>query len=161
MDFSHIDLLIYDCDGVLTDNRVIVSETGEESAVFNRGDGTGIRLLREAGIRQVIISTEVNPIVEHRARKLNIDVLHTVKDKRQAVQEYCGQNGISLQETMFIGNDVNDLEAMKAVGACGCPKDAEPEVLAVSGWISEKNGGAGVIRELCREILNGRGSAGK
>ena len=161
MDLSNIRLLIYDCDGVLTDNRVIVSETGEESAVFHRGDGTGIRLLREAGIRQTIISTEVNPIVEYRARKLKIDVLHAVEDKLQAVQEYCEQNGISLQETMFIGNDVNDLEAMKAVGACGCPKDAEPEVLAISGWISGKNGGYGVIRELCREILNRREDAGK
>ena len=151
MDFSRVRLLIYDCDGVLTDNRVIVSETGEES----------VRLLREAGIRQVIISTEVNPIVEQRARKLKIGVLHAVEDKRQAVLDYCGENGFSPQEAMFIGNDVNDLAAMQAVGACGCPRDAEPEVLAISGWISEKDGGCGVIRQLCREILNSREDSGK
>ena len=161
MDFSRVRLLIYDCDGVLTDNRVVVSGTGEESAVFHRGDGTGVRLLREAGIRQVIISTEVNPIVEHRARKLKIGVLHAVEDKRQAVLDYCGENGFSPQEAMFIGNDVNDLAAMQAVGACGCPRDAEPEVLAISGWVSEKDGGCGVIRQLCREILNSREDSGK
>ncbi len=155
-DLSEIRLLIYDCDGVLTDNRVIVSERGEESAVFHRGDGTGIRLLREAGVRQVIVSTELNPIVEHRARKLRIDVIHAVEDKRQAVVDYCKVNGFPLEAAMFIGNDVNDLEAMRTVGACGCPRDAEPEVLAISHWISEKNGGFGVIRELSREILKSR-----
>lgn len=158
MDFSRIKLLIYDCDGVLTDNRVIVSETGEESAIFHRGDGMGVQLLREAGLDQMIVSTEVNPIVEYRARKLKIDVLHAVLDKRQAVTDFCGQKNISLREVMFIGNDVNDLAVMKAVGLCGCPRDAEPEVLAASHWISEKNGGCGVIRQLCRDILESRGN---
>lgn len=156
MDLSNIRLLIYDCDGVLTDNRVIVTETGEEAVAFHRGDGTGIQLLREAGIRQIIISTEENPIVEHRAQKLQIDVLHSVKDKKQAVEGFCKENGFLLRESMFIGNDVNDLEAMKSVGICGCPRDAEPEILAISSWISDCNGGFGVIRELCREILKCR-----
>lgn len=150
MEWENVHLLIYDCDGVLTDNRVLVSETGEEYAVFHRGDGYGIKMLKDLGIRQVIISTEANPIVMHRARKLEIDVLYHVKDKRAAVVEYCRKNGFTTDESMFIGNDLNDYDAMQAVGFRGCPWDAEPELHAICQWVSEKKGGCGVIRELYR-----------
>ena len=77
MGFSNIKLLIYDCDGVLTDNRVLVDETGQESVLFHRGDGYGIRMLKELGIEQMIVSTETNPIVARRAEKLKISVAGT------------------------------------------------------------------------------------
>lgn len=157
MNLSNIRLLIYDCDGVLTDNRVLVSETGEEYALFHRGDGYGVRLLMELGIRQIIVSTEENPIVEHRAHKLRIDVIHSVTDKRAAVLQYCQEHDFALEEAMFIGNDLNDLETMKTVGMCGCPRDAEPEIREISHWVSTKNGGQGVIRELYRAFAESKG----
>lgn len=156
MNLSNIRLLIYDCDGVLTDNRVLVSETGEEYALFHRGDGYAIRMLKELGIRQIIVSTEENPIVEHRARKLKIDVVHSVTDKRTAVVRYCREHGFATEEAMFIGNDLNDFDAMKTVGICGCPRDAEPEIQDICHWISTKNGGQGLVRELYRIIAESR-----
>lgn len=157
MNLSNIRLLVYDCDGVLTDNRVLVSETGEEYALFHRGDGYGVRMLKELGIRQIIVSTEENPVVEHRARKLKIDVIHSVMDKRTSLLQYCQEYGFALEDTMYIGNDLNDLEAMQVVGVCGCPHDAEPEIQDICHWISTKNGGQGVIRELYRVFTGSRG----
>lgn len=153
---ADIDLLVYDFDGVMTDNRVIVDENGKESAVVSRGDGYGVGMLRKAGIPQLILSTEVNPIVAHRAAKLQIPVIHNVPDKAAALKEYCEKEGIDLQRVLYIGNDLNDYAAMQLVGKIGAPADAEEEILAIADWIATKNGGYGVIRELAR-ILVGRG----
>ena len=94
MDFSDfqdkIKLIVYDCDGVLTDNRVLVDEDGREAAFFNRGDGTGIsRIRKEYSICQIIISTETNPIVVKRGEKLGIEVINGVDDKAAALRQYC------------------------------------------------------------------------
>ena len=85
MDFSKVRLLVYDCDGVLTDNQVYVSEDGREYASFNRGDGYGIRMIKELGIEQIILSTETNPIVVQRANKLKIPVVFGVENKKSAL----------------------------------------------------------------------------
>ena len=153
INFSKIKLIVYDFDGVMTDNHVYVSQDGVEMAMCHRGDGLGVGIIRDLGIDQVIISTEVNPIVAKRAEKLKIPVIHKVKDKAQALKEYCAEKNISAEDVMYIGNDTNDLEAMKLAGIKGAPKDAEPEILAIADWVSSKNGGYGVIRELAR-VLN-------
>ncbi|MBR1470271.1 MAG: HAD hydrolase family protein [Lachnospiraceae bacterium] len=145
-----IDLLVYDFDGVMTDNRVTVDENGKESATMHRGDGYGVGMIRRAGIPQMILSTEVNPIVAHRAAKLKLPVIHSVSDKAAALKEYCGSVGIDLKRVMYIGNDLNDYAAMKLVGRIGAPADAEEEILAIADWVSAKKGGYGVIRELAR-----------
>lgn len=152
---AEIDLLVYDFDGVMTDNRVIVDENGKESAIVNRGDGYGVGMIRKAGIPQLILSTEVNPIVAHRAAKLKIPVIHNVPDKAVALKEYCEMECISLNRVLYIGNDLNDYEAMKLVGLVGAPADAEEEILAIADWISTKKGGYGVIRELARILCSG------
>ena len=150
MNLLSVKLLIYDCDGVLTDNRVLVDETGKESVFFHRGDGYGIQMLKQMGIKQMIISTEQNSVVERRAEKLSIDIIHAVEDKRIEVIRCCRKCGISTEQAMFIGNDLNDFDAMKTTGFCGCPQDAEPEIKEISHWVSTKAGGHGVIRELYR-----------
>ena len=157
MDFSKIKLLVYDCDGVLTDNRVIVDECGKESVCFHRGDGLGIQKIRELGIEQLILSTEQNPVVKCRAEKLGIPAIFGAKDKKLQLKSYCTARGISPQNVMFLGNDLNDQSVMQWVGNCGCPKDAEIEVLQISHWVSTKNGGYGVIRELYRMLQQNRG----
>jgi YrbI family 3-deoxy-D-manno-octulosonate 8-phosphate phosphatase len=150
--FENIELIVYDFDGVMTDNRVMVDQNGNESVMANRGDGYGVGMIKKLGIRQVILSTEVNPVVEMRAKKLNLEVIHGVSDKRETLVKFCADGAVSLDRVMFLGNDLNDIEAMRCVGIKGAPKDAEPEILEIADWISEKNGGYGVVRELARLI---------
>ena len=148
--FKKLKLIIYDFDGVMTDNRVMVDQNGTESVIVNRGDGYGVTNIKKLGIEQVIVSTETNPVVRRRAEKLKIDVIHGVEDKKTIVSNYIKEKGYDISEVMFIGNDLNDIEAMKVVGFTGAPKDAEEEILEYVDWVSTKCGGYGVIRELYR-----------
>ena len=164
---NHNAAIFYDCDGVLTDNRVLVTETGVESVFFNRSDGLAISQFRNLGVHQAIISTETNPVVARRAEKLHIPVIHKLdtdpvqRDKGEVLRSYCTENNISLEYSIFIGNDINDLPALKLVGYPCCPADAEEEVKTFiterlrkdgKAWISTRTGGCGVIRELMREL---------
>lgn len=158
--------IFYDFDGVMTDNRVLVGDTGSESVFCNRSDGLAISEFRRLGIHQAIISIETNLVVARRAEKLRIPVVHKLDsigtDKGQVLEKYCAENGISLQHSIFIGNDLNDLPALKLVGYPCCPADAEDEVMDFvkssiedqgRGWISSRTGGYGVVRELMRVLL--------
>lgn len=147
-----LKLIVYDFDGVMTDNRVIVGQDGMESVVVHRGDGYGVSQIKRLPLEQVIISTETNPVVERRAEKLKIDIIHGVSDKRSTLMQYCQDKGYAMEEVMFIGNDLNDYEAMMAVGIKGAPADAEEEILAIADWVSQAKGGHGVIRELYRVL---------
>ena len=153
---DNIDCIIYDFDGVVTDNRVLVDQNGTESVFVNRSDGYGISKIKEMGIPQVIISTEANPVVERRAEKLKLEVIHGVADKGSIVREYCERHGYSLDRVIFMGNDLNDLSAMKIVRYRAAPADAEKEILEIADWVSEKNGGYGAIRDLYRELCKER-----
>lgn len=153
---SNVKLLIYDCDGVMTDNKVIVDENGKEHSTFNRGDGLGIKYIQEMNIKQIVISTESNPIVKKRCEKLDLFAIYSIMDKKEALKKYCTSEKIDPKSAMFIGNDINDLSAMRYVGYCGCPADAEPEIMSICDWISSKKGGEGVIRELYRYICYAR-----
>jgi len=143
-----IDLLFFDFDGVLTDNRVLVFDDGSEAVVCTRADGQGFRLLKEAGIKCMIVSTETNPVVTHRARKLGLPVRQSVEDKGSAVREICRQEGVALARAGFVGNDVNDLPALRIVGFSLCPRDAVPAVRQICSHVLSANGGAGVVREI-------------
>ena len=150
INFRNIKLIIYDFDGVMTDNHVYLDQNGVEMAMCHRGDGLGVGIIRDLGIEQYIVSTEVNPIVARRAEKLKIGVMHKVANKAEAVKQLCAERNIDFSRVLYIGNDTNDLEAMKLVGVKGAPADAEPEILSIADWVSTKNGGYGVIRELAR-----------
>ena len=152
MNADEIDCIFYDFDGVMTDNRVLVDQNGAERVFVSRSDGYGVARIRELGIRQVIVSTETNPVVERRAEKLGIEVIHSVLDKEAVIKDYCKEHGYSLKRTLFMGNDLNDLPAMKIVGFRAAPADAEEEILAIADWISGKNGGYGAVRDLYREL---------
>jgi 3-deoxy-D-manno-octulosonate 8-phosphate phosphatase (KDO 8-P phosphatase) len=147
-----LSLILYDFDGVMTDNRVIVREDGLESVVCNRSDGLSISIIKQWGIPQAIISTETNKIVIARASKLKIPVVHGVADKKETVLAYCRELNINPQETLYIGNDINDLDAMLAVGYPVCPNDAYKEIQDIAKCILPVNGGYGVIRELLNLI---------
>ncbi len=150
---SDLDLLVYDFDGVMTDNRVSVSESMVETVTCNRADGLGVNMIRALGVPQVIISTEANPVVAARAKKLRLEVLQDVADKRAALESYCRAKGYALERVMFVGNDVTDIEAMRIVGWPASPADAHPRVRAISRIVTRTVGGGGVVKELAEEVI--------
>ncbi len=154
-EYKEVSCIVYDFDGVMTDNRVLVDENGLESVFVNRSDGYAIARIKEMGINQIIISTETNPVVEQRAKKLGIEVIHGVEDKGAILKDYCKRNNYNLDDVMFIGNDLNDVSAISIVGLSGAPADAEKEILDLVDWISTRNGGYGVIRELYDCVVSG------
>lgn len=145
--------MVYDFDGVMTDNRVLVLQDGTEAVFANRSDGWGTEQLRNAGYRQIILSTESNPVVSARAKKLQIEVLHGSDDKARDLTAYCKLHGIDLQNVLYVGNDVNDLDAMRMVGFPVAPADAHPYVLKIAKHVTKARGGEGVIKEVSEILL--------
>ena len=150
---NNIDLFIYDFDGVMTNNCAIVFQDGTEAFMVNRADGLGVDYIRRAGISQMILSTESNPVVQARAKKLNIEVIQNCDNKKEALQKICKDKGLDLSKVVFVGNDLNDLEAMKIVGYPVAPADAHPFVLEIATLVTKAKGGEGVIRELYDIII--------
>ena len=114
----------------------------------NRADGLGISMLKKFGIVQIILSTEVNPVVSARAGKLDISCLQGIDDKAEVLKDFCKQNEYGLESVCYVGNDINDLEAMKLVGVSVCPADAHPDIINISTHVLQTKGGEGVVREL-------------
>lgn len=138
----------------MTDNKVIVDENGKESVVCNRSDGLAVQLIKELGIPQLIMSTEKNNVVRRRAEKLKLEVINNVSNKKQCLEDYCKENGFSVDETLFIGNDLNDFAVMESCGFSVCPSDAAPEILEIATLTTSAKGGEGVIRELYTQLRN-------
>jgi len=149
---ENIQLIVYDFDGVFTDNRVILREDGLESVVVNRSDGLAIGMIKEMGIKQIILSKEKNKVVEVRANKLGIPVIKGIDNKKDALVSYCNENNIHVANVAYIGNDVNDIEAMEVVGYPICPSDAYGEVKNISKIILDVPGGTGVVRDFLKYI---------
>jgi YrbI family 3-deoxy-D-manno-octulosonate 8-phosphate phosphatase len=150
-----IDLIVYDFDGVMTDNRVLILQDGTEAVFVNRSDGWAISMLREMGIKQLIISREANPIVKVRAEKLKIPCLHDVVDKLDILKKYLAENNIRKDKVAFIGNELNDIAAMSHVGFPVAPADACPAVKNIAKVVLKTKGGYGVVRELFDLIKRG------
>ena len=149
---GRVRFAIFDFDGVFTDNRVWVNERGEETLGFSRSDGLGLRRLDQVGVQYLIVSMEQNPIVGARAQKLGIDTVQGVDDKLTVVRERTGAAGVSLDETAFVGNDVNDADCLRAVGLPVVPADAWPEVAPLAKWVLSRPGGSGCVREFCDAV---------
>ena len=151
-------LIVYDFDGVMTDNRALIDEHGNEFVFIHRGDGYGIRMIKDKlNIPQIILSTEECPIVAQRAKKLKIPVIYNAGDsKKEILKKYCSDNGFDLNDVLYIGNDLNDTEAMTICGYKACPSDSEPKIIAISDFCFSAKGGYGVIRELYRIITEVR-----
>ena len=153
----NIKLFLTDVDGVLTDAGMYYTESGDEFKKFNTHDGMGLMLLKEKGIKRGFITTENTRIVERRATKLKIDYLYQGKgfgNKLEAAIEICEKENISLQDVAYIGDDVNCIELLKAVGIAACPANAVKQVKAIPGIIHlEKKGGDGAVREFIDMIL--------
>lgn len=149
---SSIKGVIFDFDGVLTDNSVIVSQEGTESVICSRSDGLGLAKLRALGIQCVVVSTEANPVVRKRCEKLKIAVQQGIDDKAAVIATWAEAQGLSLDEVAYLGNDINDLSALAIVGFPCAVADAYPEVLDIASFITKRPGGKGAVRELCDAI---------
>jgi YrbI family 3-deoxy-D-manno-octulosonate 8-phosphate phosphatase len=144
-----IRLIAFDFDGVFTDNHVYVFEDGREAVRCTRSDGMGLNKLKPLGIATVVISTEPNSVVTVRSRKLNIDCIQNCPDKRAAIDEVAQKMGISLEQVAFVGNDINDLPCLTAVGLPIVVNDAHPDVVSSAYYQTKLAGGYGAVREVC------------
>ncbi len=149
-----VSLVVFDFDGVMTDDRVWVNQEGVESVVANRGDGMGIEMLLKAGFKALIISTEKNPVVAARAKKIGLPYFHGVGNKPEILKTYLEQENISSEETVYVGNDVNDLPCFPLVAYAVVVADAHPDVCRKADYILTKRGGYGAVREVCDILIN-------
>jgi len=140
--------IAFDFDGVFTDNRVIVTEEGVEAVCCSRSDGWGITMLQSMRIPLLVLSTEENPVVRARCAKLGIRCIQGRTDKMSALKEWAVSQGITLSKVIYVGNDLNDLECLQAVGCGVVVADAHPDVLSSAKIVLDSRGGHGAIREL-------------
>ena len=153
-----VRMLAMDVDGVLTDAGMYYSESGDELKKFHTRDGMGIKMLQAAGVITAFVTKEKTAIVERRGRKLAVPEVHQgIDDKLTDLTRLARKYGITLTQVAFIGDDVNDLEALKAVGFSAAPADAMPVVLDAVHYVCAKKGGEGAVRELADLILAARG----
>jgi N-acylneuraminate cytidylyltransferase len=148
-----IDLMVFDFDGVITDNRVWVDENGFERVAANRSDSLGIRYLTEAGLEMMILSMEVNKVVAARAKKMGIPALHGINDKVTTLRNLLNERHIPAENVIYVGNDTNDLDCFRLVGYAVAVGDAQPEVKRAADLVLSLNGGRGAVREICDLIL--------
>lgn len=149
-----IRLVATDVDGVLTDAGMYYTESGDELKKFNTRDGMGIKLLQKAGLITAIVTQERTKLVARRADKLAIPELHQgVMDKLSCLREMAHKYGLTLKEVAYIGDDVNDLEALRAAGFSAAPADALPPIRKSVQYVCRKKGGEGAVREIADLIL--------
>ncbi|MFF7156585.1 cytidylyltransferase domain-containing protein [Streptomyces sp. NPDC008139] len=151
--WGDVDAVVLDFDGTQTDDRVLIDADGHESVTVHRGDGLGVAALRRAGMPVLILSTETNPVVAARARKLKVPVLHGIDRKDLALKQWCEENGIAPERVLYAGNDVNDLPCFGLVGWPVAVAGAHDVVRASARAITTAQGGHGAIREIAAWLL--------
>ena len=150
---ADIDAVVIDFDGTQTDDRVLIDSDGREFVSVHRGDGLGIAALRKSGLKMLILSTEQNPVVAARARKLRIPVLHGIDRKDLALKQWCEEQGIAPERVLYVGNDVNDLPCFALVGWPVAVASAHDVVRGAARAVTTVPGGDGAIREIASWIL--------
>ena len=157
--FRAVRLMVFDFDGVFTDNTVYVTQDGIESVRCWRGDGIGLAALKRVGVDTAIVSTETNPVVSARARKLAMRCEQGCSDKLATVRQMAMELGLTLKEVGFVGNDINDLACLQAVGLPIVVQDAHPAVIETAAYRTTIPGGRGAVREVCDLIVAARAHA--
>jgi 3-deoxy-D-manno-octulosonate 8-phosphate phosphatase (KDO 8-P phosphatase) len=158
---KQLKAIALDVDGVLTDGGVWWGPNGEEWKRFCFADIMGVSLAIKSGVLVALISGEDSPLVDRFAAKMAItDVEKGCKDKGRALRSFTERRGLSLSDVAFMGDDINDLEAMRIAGLAAAPANAMPAVLAQAAFIAQRPGGHGAVRELIDAILSARSAAG-
>ncbi len=147
-------ILFTDFDGCLTDDRVWLNQEGEEFVAANRKDGLAVKRLKNLGIQVVITSTETNKVVLARGNKIGVEVLQGLADKAESIEQYLSQKNLSWQDVWYIGNDVNDLGAIRKANFSFCPSDAVDLIKKEVRHKLSTKGGFGVLAEVVSKIEN-------
>jgi N-acylneuraminate cytidylyltransferase len=149
---ANLRLVVFDFDGVMTDNRVWVNEHGEEFVACNRSDGLGLERLRRLGLELLVLSTERNGVVGARCRKLGLPYEQGLDDKAARLRTLMRERGIDASDVVYVGNDVNDLGCMRLVGCAVAVADAHREARRAADVVLTRAGGDGAVRELCDRL---------
>ncbi|HIE55763.1 MAG TPA: hypothetical protein EYP90_11385 [Chromatiaceae bacterium] len=152
-ELDNIDALVFDFDGVLTDNRVLVNQEGTEFVSCSRGDGLAFDVLNIIKKPAFILSTEKNSVVSTRGRKLKVPVIQGVTNKVTALKTLVETNNFKLKNILYIGNDLNDYHVMNLCGYSACPSDSHKKIKQIAKITLGTKGGAGVARELLEDVL--------
>ena len=148
-----IDAFVFDFDGVLTNNLVHLDQSGRELVSCSRADGLAFDVLHKINKPVYILSTEKNKVVEARAKKLKTPVFQGISNKVIILQELVESNAFDIDNVFYVGNDLNDFNAMKICGYAACPIDSHPKIKEISDYVLNVRGGEGVIRELVENIF--------
>lgn len=151
-----IRMIVFDFDGVFTNNKVIVNEKGEESVVCNRADGIGLSKLKQLGTDLLILSTEPNDVVRQRARKLKIRCVDSCKDKLKRLLIEVKKRNLSFNKVAYVGNDINDIDCLRIVGFPIVVGDAHKDVIRYGKYKTRLRGGSGAVREVCDLIYTAK-----
>ncbi len=157
-EFTNIELLVLDVDGVLTDGRIILSPSGEEAKVFNARDGAGMKYWKRAGGKLAIISGRGSAAVKIRAKELSVDAVRlSAKDKLPALEEVLVELDIPAERAAAVGDDLTDIPVMRRCGFAATTPDAPEEVRAMADYVTHLGGGAGCVREVIELLLKRAG----
>jgi N-acylneuraminate cytidylyltransferase len=150
---EQVELVVFDFDGVMTDNRVWVDEEGHEQVAASRSDSEGLSAMRKRGVQVIVLSKETNPVVSARCRKLNLPVVQGINDKPVVLRQYLEEHHFDPRHVVYVGNDVNDLPCFPVVSCAVAPVNAEPEILRQADLVLSRKGGHGAVREICDLIV--------
>ena len=149
-----LKLIVFDFDGVFTDNRVLVLEDGTEGVMCSRADGLGLDRLRKSSLDMLVLSKEQNPVVKARCNKLRLPYIQGCDEKAKRLHQEINDRGITHNEVAYVGNDINDVDCMELVGLPISVSDGYPEVKRIAAWIGTVPGGQGAVREVCDWMAN-------
>jgi YrbI family 3-deoxy-D-manno-octulosonate 8-phosphate phosphatase len=149
-----VEMVVFDFDGVMTDNRVWVDQDGRELVAANRSDSLGLNEIRRLGVRTIVLSTETNPVVSARCQKLDLEFIQGVEDKAAVLRDLLIQQGIDPLNVIYVGNDINDVSCFPLVGCAVVVSDAHVEARRKADVVLSHTGGHGAVRELCDLIVN-------
>ena len=158
-ELAAVRFAVFDFDGVFSDNRVWTNDQGEESVACFRGDTYGLRRLDEVGVAYLILTSETNDAVAARARKMRADCIKGIEDKLPVLNAEVERRGVSLAETSYVGNDINDAECLAVVGLPVVPADAWAEVVPLARLVLTRAGGHGCVREFCDAVWRAKREA--
>ena len=147
-------LIVFDFDGVFTDNRVLVLQDGTEAVMCSRADGLGLDRLRNCGLDLLVLSKEQNPVVAARCNKLRLPYIQGCDEKAERLLQEFNDRGITQHEVAYVGNDINDVECMELVDLPITVSDGYPEVIRLAAWVGTVPGGQGAVREVCDWVAN-------
>ncbi len=155
---SDIKAICLDVDGVLTDGNLLITEEGKLLRTMNAKDGFAMRYMMDRNFPMAIITGGKSAGVVKRLEGLGIDgVFSGIQDKLPIFREWCKSAGIDESSVLYVGDDIPDIKIMQHCGYAACPQDAVPEVKAICGYVSPFGGGAGCIRDICRQLMQAHG----